>query len=111
MVSKLHRRLRPLRNFLVSRIGTTISRLWISTLRIRWIGDFTRHGRRVATPVPGIYVFWHQRLIGITATCRVGCSVLVSQSSDGERPPRPTIPAVQASTASRPSSDSPTMPP
>ena len=84
MVSKLHRRLRPLRNYTVGHAGTAICRAWIATLRIRWIGDFARRGDTLVTPVPGIYAFWHQRLIGMTATCRVGCGVLVSRSSDGE---------------------------
>ena len=84
MVTKLHRRLRPLRNYAVGRIGTVISRGWIKTLRIRWLGEFARRGNSVTTPVPAIYVFWHQRVIGMTATCRVGCGVLVSESSDGE---------------------------
>lgn len=81
---KLHRRLRPLRNYTVAHVGPALVRTWISTLRIRWVGEFSRRGGVLGVPVPAIYALWHQRLIGVTATCRVRCRALVSQHKDGE---------------------------
>jgi hypothetical protein len=75
---------RRVRNALVGLIGPTLVRLWLSTIRYRWIGG----GLVSPDPAgrePVIYAFWHQRFLGFVWSHRHrGIRVLISRHGDGE---------------------------
>lgn len=76
-----------MRNALVwvaGRLGPVFLRAWFSTIRLRWVGGAEvhpdPHRRR-----PGIYVFWHQRLLCFAYTHGpYRPRILVSRSRDGD---------------------------
>jgi len=68
----------------VARLGALVIRAWFSTIRLRWCGGTYLHPDP-RTRKNAIFVFWHQRLLGLVYTHRK-CSgrILVSRSRDGE---------------------------
>jgi lysophospholipid acyltransferase (LPLAT)-like uncharacterized protein len=79
---KLRRRLR---NWLLSRLGPPLIHWWARSLRLRFLGDICRDGHLPATRQNGIFVFWHQRLLGFGGYFRnSGFRVLISKHQDGE---------------------------
>ncbi len=90
--SKRFRRrvLRPLRNGCVGVLGAPALRLWRRALRVRIAGHgrfgFDPQGRRrLLFDAPGIYAFWHQRLLGLSIASPVpDMKILISAHGDGE---------------------------
>lgn len=78
------RRLRGLRNSVVGIVGPGLVRLWIGTLRVRYVGISERDGNLPRRP-NGIFVFWHQRLLAFAGIFHhTGFKAVVSRHGDGE---------------------------
>ncbi|MBI4583165.1 MAG: lysophospholipid acyltransferase family protein [Planctomycetes bacterium] len=75
---------RRARNWLAGWIGPWLVRGWIGTVRIRWVSEHFIPPDPRGRPNT-IYVFWHQRLLGLAYTHRrQGLRVLISSHGDGE---------------------------
>lgn len=75
---------RRARNALVGAIGPRLVRLWIATLRVRYLG-LEEWETAVERGPPGIFLFWHQRMLAFAGLFHHrGFSTLVSQHGDGE---------------------------
>jgi lysophospholipid acyltransferase (LPLAT)-like uncharacterized protein len=76
---------RRVRNWIVGILGPIILRLWMGSLRVRFVGTDRIDGKVAKGSIPGIYVFWHQNAVILTGCYRdSGFCVLVSQHGDGE---------------------------
>jgi lysophospholipid acyltransferase (LPLAT)-like uncharacterized protein len=76
---------RRLRNAVAAAFGPLVIRLWMGTLRIRWVGELVRIGGFPLGPGRGIYVFWHQRMLILAGLySKSGFRVLISEHGDGE---------------------------
>lgn len=82
---KKKRRGRQLRNWIIGFVGPTLLRLWLRSLRLRGLGQLNSTRRRIQVPLGGIYVFWHQRILTLSAAFKgSGIRILISQHGDGE---------------------------
>jgi len=76
---------RKLRNFIVGAIGPVLLRIWIWTLRIRYVDVGYQIRGMPWGRTHGIYVFWHQRMLVFAALYRNSdVRVLISQHGDGD---------------------------
>lgn len=75
---------RRVRNWLIGVFGPRIAYWWIRTLRLRY-GAGYRGERHPVAPTPGIFLFWHQRILLMAGQFRgSGYAAMISRHSDGE---------------------------
>jgi hypothetical protein len=75
---------RRVRNAVIGAVGPPLVRLWIGTLRVRYVGVEERDGKVPRGP-PGIFLFWHQRILAFAGLFHHrGFKAVVSQHGDGE---------------------------
>lgn len=68
----------------MSWLGALAIRVWFATIRLRWCGGPYVHPEP-RTRKNVVFVFWHQRLLGLVYSHRhCGGRILVSRSRDGE---------------------------
>lgn len=76
--------MRSLLAWVVGRLGSTVVRVWFSTIRLRWQGGAYIHPDP-RTRRNAIGVFWHQRLLGFGYSHgRFRPRILISASRDGD---------------------------
>ena len=76
---------RTLRNFVIGAVGPVLLRIWIWTLRIRYVDVKHQHNGMPWGPTHGVYVFWHQRMLVFAALYRNSdVRILISQHGDGD---------------------------
>ena len=77
--------LRRIRNAFAGWFGPPLLRLWIGSIRFRWLGDVHLREGTPSCPTPGIYLVWHQSIIGLAVTqLHSGCRLMISDHGDGE---------------------------
>jgi len=77
--------IRTVRNWIGGLVGPPLLALWIRTLRRRLPSDWPTRRRAVTSLGRGVFVFWHQRLLGLAGLITdPELHVLISEHGDGE---------------------------